>query len=172
MKNFIIKRKVLFFLAVIFVIVPASLFLLSILFPKEPVSIKPAPEITITPFPTDEETRQPITPVHIESVFPEENLKESFFPIQQIELTLSKTIDPANVVVMSEPKVVIKIGFRPNNPTVLIISPDPVWESGITTIRVARLSNGGKILFEKDFVYKINTKFPEAPPLGSPEYDE
>lgn len=170
MKNFIIKRKVLFFLAAIFIIAPVSLFFLSILFPKEPASIRPTPEIT--PFPTDEGARQPITTVRIESVFPKENLRESFFPIQQIELTLSNKINPENVIVTSEPKVIIKTGLKPNNPNVLIISPDPVWEIGTTTITVSRFLINGALLFEKDFIYRINTKVPEAPPLNSPEYDE
>lgn len=172
MKNFIIKRKVLFFLAAIFIIVPASLFLLSILFSKEPASIRSTPKITPFPTDTDGDARQPIAPVRIGGVFPKENLKESFFPIQQIELTLSKTINPESVIATSEPKVIIKTGLKPNNLNVLIISPDPVWETGTTTIKVSRFLINGALLLEKDFIYRINTKVPEAPPLNSPEYDE
>ncbi len=172
MKNFIVKRKVLFFLAIVFLLVPTLIFFLSTLFPKKPEPKKITPSTTITPYPTDEETREPIIPVTMVRVFPEENTEQAYFPIQQIEITFSKTIDPFTLVIESEPEVIIKTGLKPSDPNVLIISPDPVWKSGITIIKVSRFSSSGKVVFDRDFVYKINTKVPDAPPLGSPEYEE
>lgn len=108
----------------------------------------------------------------ISSVFPIQNTEISYLPIQQIRISSGKALDPDTVSIKSSPFVPVKVSVSNIDSRILIISPEPAWKPGITTITVNSESKFGLKILSSNFVYRIKTAYPENPPADSAEYLE
>lgn len=125
-------------------------------------TIVPPTESTIPPTSRQGETV-------VVSVFPEENIRSVFLPVQQISILLSSPLLPDDIKAVSSPPVSIDILKDQNDPRKLIISPTVRWESGIvTTITISDSGIWGRKFLKEDFIYKINTDFPKNDPNPVP----
>jgi hypothetical protein len=157
----ITKRKIIYVIVLVFVLVPILIFFLV---PKGPQpSIVPDGQVNPTSVGRPSVSGAPLD-VNIISIFPEENQNTEFLPIQQIEITFSNFIDASNLDIEVIPQASIKVGNSQSKQNTIIISPDPVWETGTTTIRVARTTLSGKQILNTDLVYTIKTNYPKNPP--------
>lgn len=154
------NNRIIIGLIVAFIIIP--IIALTFLFPKKEGLTPPGTNIPIAS----------ITPrvsiiagqgAAIVNVFPENNTSQVFLPIQQVKLTLSEYVSAEGFVVEVSPLVNIKQGNDPSDPFTIILSPDPVWKPGITTIKIRKTGASGTQILTEDFNFKINTSYPKNP---------
>src|SRR5262245_9726871 len=126
------NKRVLIFIVVagVFILIPIVLLLFT---PQK--NNKPQPSNT-TPSPTSFSENGGEKVVSVSKIYPEENTKTSYLPIQQVLVTFSEYIPAGNLVVDTIPSVNIKVVNSQGSPQTVIISADPVWKTGITTIKI------------------------------------
>jgi hypothetical protein len=153
-------KKLLFIIlsgAVVIIIPIVFLFISRV---QTPIG-KPYTNVNPSIFPNISPTLPPSL-ARVVNVYPEENTTTTFLPVQQVSITFSSPLETVAVIDVS-PKVNFKILPDTNNPNTLVISPDPVWKTGITTISIKKNNIVDKPLLDREFIYKINTGYPKNP---------
>lgn len=160
------KKTIIFGLAalILFLVVILSMIYIK---PSKPV----IPPIQVySPSPT------PITPpiqtkrLVVVSVNPPEDTSIKHFPIRQIEFNFSDQVGSEEFFYTVSPEVKTYVRTKLGT-NILILSPDPEWKEGMTTITILRETrsvNGYQL--DNPFAYKINTALPDMPPPDSGAY--
>lgn len=125
-------------------------------FKKSP-SLSPSPTISAAP--------TIIEKLRIINILPEEDTTTRRLPITQIEVAFNLPVETNNF--FYEVKPLVEAYLNQVNPNTILISPEVVWENGITTITILdkTFSKNGSFL-DKPFTYRIYTDFPEDRPSG------
>lgn len=150
------------------VILLLALFIVSIWQTRNTKNLpSPTPEpviiSTTTPSPTLASFLQII------SIKPAQNLDKVFAPIQQIEIEFNIPIDPASLNYKIDPPTQTNIKFKGSSDKIMVLSPDLMWTRGITTITILKgVATGNNIKMPSDYIYKLNTDFPQVAPPDSP----
>lgn len=149
------NARIWFFLTV--VIILAIVVIGSLIFSPSKTNQTPQGEIPVfngSPRPSGI-TTQP-SQISINKITPKEDLSIQNFPTAQIEIEFNQLINPATLTYSVSPTT--KTFVKQGQGNVVIISPDPSWTKGITTITISE-----PVKLE----YKIKTDIPETPPVGA-----
>ncbi|KKR80370.1 MAG: hypothetical protein UU73_C0002G0108 [Candidatus Daviesbacteria bacterium GW2011_GWA1_41_61] len=125
-------------------------------------SLKNENNIPITPSPT----KAQLPKFNLLEIKPKEDTSQSYLPITQIEFSFNAKVNPQKFYYQVSPEVKTKVDIKPETDNILILSPEIIWQPGITTITVLphTTSNDGKALGQS-FTYQINTAFPKTPDI-------
>lgn len=156
-------NKILILTLILAILVVGSVFLIQLFGSKKaPQPTQPVIQANITPSPT----RKPLTLI---SINPQEDLNQTYFPIKQIFFTFNEPMNPTAFQAKASPSAKILVNLKPGDPNTIVVSPQDVWQTGITTITIPAITvsaNGSKL--NQPIIYKFNTKFPDNPPPDSP----
>ena len=110
----------------------------------------------------------PVQSFRVVSTKPAQDLSKIFIPIQQIEIEFNLPIDPANLSYTVNPSTKTNIRFKEGSDKIMLLSPDLMWTKGLTTITILKgTGSADGIKLQEDYIYKINTDFPEIAPPDS-----
>lgn len=109
------------------------------------------------------------TELNVVGVVPPEDTSVTYLPVKQISITFDQKVRAEDILVSSSPKVERITKFVTDaDPNTVIITAQPSWNPGITTITLIpgskSLTNG---VLRDTFKYRLNTAFPENPPPGT-----
>ncbi len=123
---------------------------------------------TPTPITVDATSSPSITlgkPLTLVSIEPGEDTTKEYLPVQQVFFTFSDVIDPAKFFFKVDPEVITAVTYKDGDDNTIIIGPESVWKTGITTITIlpttASFTNS---LLTKPVTYRLRTNFPQNPP--------
>jgi len=151
---------------VILLIVSALYFLLSGIQNTSRPSFNNIP--TPTPF-SNNPTNQSSTLFKITSIIPQEDIKQQYYIIQQIEITFSKVVEPASFKYETSPNTLLRVATKPAEPNTLVLTPNFVWTEGITSLTIlpsTKAQDGTNL--NNTVQYQINTKAPESGQIYEP----
>lgn len=166
------RRILLISSLLLFVGIPLLIYLTSLTL--KPKDGKEEQIVQPSQFPFGSPTLPPLKGgLSVSNVFPAHNTSEQFLPIQQVEIAFNLPVELAQFSYEISPNAQTKTGIKPDSNTTIVISPDPIWHPGITTITILpNTTSINGLSLQKPFVYKINTAFPKNPPYESEEYQE
>lgn len=148
-----LKTKLLIF--GLFIILVTLLIVL--LWPK--ASSENKKETPTIPTPTEK-----IEKINLINIIPPSNPSGNYLPIVQVEMTFNTKVNPRQLYYQVNPQVKTKVDPKPGSDNTLILSPEIIWQPGLTTITILpqTTSEDGRTLGQS-FIYQLNTAFPKTP---------
>lgn len=156
------KRALIIGLLIIFVL---TVFIALSLSSTSPTRTQP---IVNTPTPFYSSSKE----LRIISLLPQENVERIDPPIQPVEITFSKPISENGIKVTTQPETQLYVDNKSGQPSIIILSPNPIWSEGITTITILpeTQSEDGTTL-NRSYTLKIHSQLPKNPPEWGNPYD-
>lgn len=120
--------------------------------------LSPTP-ITVSPTLFDSSSVQ----LKVINILPKEDMSVEFYIIQQIEINFNTPVDSQNFNFETSPSTKLRVATKPESPNTIVLTPDFVWQEGITTIKILPNTKANNAtLLNETVEYRIKTKIPES----------